>query len=171
MVDGHSELSAEGAAASTALTFSLVTNVRTRPMPLLSAALAASMTAPCIPLPPPSMARCFRVPLCASNWIGGIRDRTNSASTIAGRLSCGCDCDPCRPGSSRPMSMATISPQQSRARSVPRLIPPKLSVRSAITHDECCPVVASRPLGTSRAATHAPRACTRNGARPDRIAA
>ena len=36
--------------------------------------------------------------------------------------------------SSSPMSRTTISPQQSRASSEPRLIPPKLNVASAMTH-------------------------------------
>ena len=58
--------------------------------------------------------------------------------------------------SSSPMSSTTISPQQSRATSEPRFTAPNVRLRSAITHVECMPVVASSPLGRSSAATRAP---------------
>ena len=97
------------------------------------------------------------MPLCASKRIDGIRVRTHSPSTSIGN-----DCPPA-PGFfafgdiSSPISRTTISPQQSLASSVPRFKPPKLRVMSAMTHAECCPVVASSPLGTSSEATRAPR--------------
>ena len=92
--------------------------------------------------------------------MGGIRGCTQPASMIIGSST--------SPGalrdralvaaSSSPMSRTTISPQQSLARRVPRFIPPKLRVRSATTHDECRPLVASSPLGTSSATTLDPPA-------------
>ena len=127
------------------------------PMPLRSAARAASTTAPGMPFPAPTIARCFRTPLCASKRIEGILARTHSPSTSIG------NCCPLAPGFfavgdiSSPISRTTISPQQSLASSVPRFRPPKLKVMSAVTHAECCPVVASSPLGTSSEATRAPR--------------
>ena len=134
-------------AATSARTSGSVSTV-TRPAPTRRAPRAESTAAPLMPRLPARMATCPKLPLWASQALGGRTGRSRSC-----RAACG--------GRSRGMGTTVISPQASRAGIRPwqTLWSPKQAVRVARTASPgISAALGSRPEGRSRASTGKPEA-------------